>query len=276
MVIPGRCPHCGVTKSYTDEDKVVRCSSCDKPPGWAPPPRTKVEISREKQRREALHTEDHADRAAAEVELENRITRENLKSPSPEPVAQEVAQEVTKVNEATFHLPADWDKYPKFDRGIFYEEHKEAILEAVKGLTLPEAFEKTGIPASTLCLLKKKWRGGLSEPIVRPKNKRFPYFEEHKEAIVADYLVMTLKNFYAKWKMASGTWTELKTLWGITGKHKPHKHKRATVVTPEPEVNPEVTPEPESDLNVRTEPESEPLRNGPMNKRIGARAIWRF
>ena len=60
------------------------------------------------------------------------------------------------------------------------------------------------------------------EPVPpRPKKrKNWPeYFEKHKEAIIADYHSMKLREFLKRWSMATTTWPKLKEKWGVQGKY---------------------------------------------------------
>ena len=71
-------------------------------------------------------------------------------------------------------------------------------------------------------------------PRPQKKKKLYEYFEQNKEAILADYRSMTLKGLYSKWRLTATTWTNLKRKWEVQGKGKgtssrPEKEKDATV-----------------------------------------------
>ena len=74
----------------------------------------------------------------------------------------------------------------------------------------------------------------------RPKKrKQLPkYFEQHKEAILADYNSMKLKDFYKRWSISTTGWTKLKKDWGVQGKNKKLGSKKI-----EASANPEEKPE---------------------------------
>ena len=46
------------------------------------------------------------------------------------------------------------------------------------------------------------------------------YYEENKEAILADYHTMKLIDFFKRWSMSSGIWQQLKERWEVEGKQK--------------------------------------------------------
>ena len=55
----------------------------------------------------------------------------------------------------------------------------------------------------------------------RPKQrleKLWGYFDQHKEAIIADYRSMTLNDFYKRWHITSSTWLKLKKKWEVPSK----------------------------------------------------------
>lgn len=54
----------------------------------------------------------------------------------------------------------------------------------------------------------------------RPKKrKQWPqYFEDNKEAIIQDYQVLRLKQFFTKWHISTNLWIELKERWNVAGK----------------------------------------------------------
>ena len=55
------------------------------------------------------------------------------------------------------------------------------------------------------------------------RRKRVPkYYEENKVAIRHDYRSLKLREFLARWKIATTTWIKLKKDWSIQGKNPPH------------------------------------------------------
>ena len=65
----------------------------------------------------------------------------------------------------------------------------------------------------------------LTKPVPpRPKKRKQlrKYFEQNKEAIIADYRSMKLVLFYRRWGISTNMWLTLKQDWGILGKHKKH------------------------------------------------------
>jgi len=57
------------------------------------------------------------------------------------------------------------------------------------------------------------------EPVKSKRRHRLPrYCEDNKEGIIQDYNALTLKEFYAKQRFSSTTWTALKKKWGVRGK----------------------------------------------------------
>ncbi len=67
------------------------------------------------------------------------------------------------------------------------------------------------------------------EPVPpRPKKRKQlqKYYEQNKEAILADYNSMKLKDFFKRWDISSTAWTKLKVDWEIQGKHKKQGSKK--------------------------------------------------
>ena len=70
---------------------------------------------------------------------------------------------------------------------------------------------------------------GEREPVPpRPKKRKLlrQYYEQNREAILADYNSMTLLPFYKRWGISSNMWVELKREWEIPGKYKKHDSKK--------------------------------------------------
>ena len=68
-------------------------------------------------------------------------------------------------------------------------------------------------------------RGTLEEKALvptRPKKRKqlWAYFEQNKEAILADYHSMKLLEFFKSWGITSASWLKLKKLWGVQNKGK--------------------------------------------------------
>ncbi len=109
----------------------------------------------------------------------------------------------------------------------------------------------------------------------KPKNRRgkrqAKYLEKNKEAILRDYRSLRLKDFLTKWHISSNTWLKLKRLWKVTskGKGRSYTSPRAAKTThkaTKTEEKPQLT----------QEKKNAPFQTGPMNRRTGSRAIWRF
>jgi len=53
------------------------------------------------------------------------------------------------------------------------------------------------------------------------------YCENNKDAILADYRSMRLRDFFKRWHLSSTSWTRLKPKWNVKGKHG-NRSKKAT------------------------------------------------
>ena len=77
----------------------------------------------------------------------------------------------------------------------------------------------------------------------RPKKRKQlrQYYEQNREAILADYNSMTLLPFYRRWHISTKAWMGLKTDWSVQGKHKAHASKKVVALasTEEAPVAPE-------------------------------------
>jgi hypothetical protein len=63
-----------------------------------------------------------------------------------------------------------------------------------------------------------------------PKTRRCPAeFEDNKEAILHDYQILTLRDFYKKWTLNAARGTSLKKTWGVIGKRSRPSRKSARV-----------------------------------------------
>lgn len=64
----------------------------------------------------------------------------------------------------------------------------------------------------------------VEERVVPPPpkkgKKRWAYYEQNKEAILADYYSLKLMEFFKRWRITSTTWLKLKKLWGVINKQK--------------------------------------------------------
>ncbi len=61
----------------------------------------------------------------------------------------------------------------------------------------------------------------LRKPVPpKPKGmkKRAAYWDKHKEEIIADYQLMSLRDFFARWHISTNLWLELKKAWKVQGK----------------------------------------------------------
>ena len=77
----------------------------------------------------------------------------------------------------------------------------------------------------------------------RPKKRKLlrQYYEQNREAILADYKSMKLKDFFKRWGISSTGWTKLKADWNVQGKHKKHglKKQRKFAIADEVPASPE-------------------------------------
>ena len=74
------------------------------------------------------------------------------------------------------------------------------------------------------------------EPVpTRPKKRKHlrKYFEKNKEAILADYTSMKLKDFFKRWGISTNMWIELKKDWSVQGKHNLHATRKKSESPPE-------------------------------------------
>lgn len=63
------------------------------------------------------------------------------------------------------------------------------------------------------------------EPIP-PKVGGLAYYEEHKDAIIADFYGMSTLEMVKRWAMSVSTWTKLKGKWGVKSKRRGQRPKR--------------------------------------------------
>ena len=104
------------------------------------------------------------------------------------------------------------------------------VLEDVKTMTWNSALRKNGIPVGSAGRLRRRWEH--MELIAKPQTPFFDPpktqknshprrdYDEEKTEILKDYYSLSLKDFYDKQHLFSGTWTILKKKWGIKGKNK--------------------------------------------------------
>lgn len=285
--VAGKCPHCGGVL-YRDAEKIVRCMQCEKVPSWCPPPRTEKEIAKDKAREKAAQEkerEEKIDRGIREKEIaeaakarEERKVKEAAERQTTKhvPVAADIP--------APPFLPAGWDDLTKPIKTQFYEDNKGIILRTLQQLGYRKTEKKLGIPGPTLFSLKRRWSGKPRPPAatVKRPGKGRRHFERNKEAMIADYRAMKLTDFFKKWHISSATWSKLRQAWEVVGtrqvtteaKRKKHaertKESRTRTSTPAADISQE-KPAP-----AEVEVKSEPFHTGPLNKRTGTRAIWRF
>jgi len=62
----------------------------------------------------------------------------------------------------------------------------------------------------------------------RPKKRKQlrKYYEQHKEAILADYRSMKLYDFFKRWHISTTWWLKLKEDWKVQGKQRKHSLKK--------------------------------------------------
>lgn len=105
----------------------------------------------------------------------------------------------------------------------YWDQFKDAMVADHKSMRLRDFFAKWHISGTQWMKLKTRWG-------VTPKKRTIPhvqsdagrarrqYFEQHKDEMIADYYSMRLVDFFAKWKVSSKRWKELKKEWGVTPK----------------------------------------------------------
>lgn len=59
---------------------------------------------------------------------------------------------------------------------------------------------------------------GVVPPFPKKRKERRAYFEQNKEAIIADYYSMKLLDFFKRWRITTGRWLKLKIQWGVERK----------------------------------------------------------
>jgi hypothetical protein len=116
-----------------------------------------------------------------------------------------------------------------------FDKSAQQVIEDVKTMSWTAAFRKNGIPIGSVGRLRRRWEhmGLIAKPQTPekepPKTKENKStrrdYDAEKTEILRDYYGLSLKDFYAKQHMFSGTWTILKKKWGIKGKA-PHKSNR--------------------------------------------------
>ena len=109
-------------------------------------------------------------------------------------------------------------------------------------------------------MMKKKKRG--------TRKSRDNFLESNREAIIQDYHTLTSIEFLAKWHLSSNKWGKLSDLWNVKKKGRGSKKVDETSQV----VN---KPAPTVDETAPAVDET-PFRTAPVNKRTGARALWRF
>lgn len=129
--------------------------------------------------------------------------------------------------------PPGWDKMGKREKAKWFKEHREAILKDVRELGELKARERWEVGSSTWLGLKRRWGFGVirkgaygdlngrhKEIPRRPKKRGLheEYFEQNKEAILADYQSLRITDFLKKWGISSTTWLKLKIKWEATPK----------------------------------------------------------
>ncbi|HDZ27326.1 hypothetical protein LCGC14_0732890 [marine sediment metagenome] len=101
------------------------------------------------------------------------------------------------------------------------------------------------------------------------KRRPLSYWKRNREELTADYRSMTLKDFFEKWHISSSTWIKIRDRLGIPKNSMLPKEKSPKKIIGRAETVVEAK-------RVTKQPDSEPFQTGPLNKREGVRAIWRF
>lgn len=100
------------------------------------------------------------------------------------------------------------------------EPTPEPIPEPTPELTPEPAPEPAPEPTVT---------GSLVPPKPRGRKQQKVYWEENKEAVIADYHHLKLLPFFKRWHLASSTWQELKIDWEVAPKATMLKKKRTYI-----------------------------------------------
>lgn len=80
-------------------------------------------------------------------------------------------------------------------------------------------------------------------PKPRKRNKLWEYYEQNKEAMIADHRSMTVISFFGRWHVTASTWGKLKKQWGVQNKQPGPKPTTSPVEHPTREYK-EPRPEP--------------------------------
>jgi len=140
-------------------------------------------------------------------------------------------------------------------RPPFVEQKKPKREEKAREKQSPAP---SSLPETTYADRPEQVKAPAPKPRKKSKKQKrqAKYLEENKEAIIQDYHALPLRKFFRKWHISSQKWQELKQLWKLEPKGHGNRY-----TYPAAETKPQVR---------------EPFKTGPMNKRTGTRAIWRF
>ena len=90
-----------------------------------------------------------------------------------------------------------------------------------------------GKNASKKEVIMAEKEGTVEEKAIPPKprkrKKLWEYYEQNKEAMIADYQSMRVSSFFKKWGLGSLTWQKLREKWEVPNKGKHSMYKRARV-----------------------------------------------
>lgn len=82
----------------------------------------------------------------------------------------------------------------------------------------------------------------IGEMVVPPKPKKrkdlWKYYEQNKEAMIADYQSMRVSSFFIKWGLSPLTWQKLKQKWGVPNKRRGVKPAKSPKEYKEPRPEP--------------------------------------
>jgi len=166
-----------------------------------------------------------------------------------------------------------YDEYERKIAQILKRGELNGVQTMVKPITLKEEakqnkeHEEAQESPAPSSLSETTPAPAASTPAPKPRKKQkmvrhqAEYFEENKEAIIQDYHALNLRVFFKKWHISSIGWPKLKQLWNVKSKSHGNRYTSAAAAETKPPVD---------------ETPGEPFKTGPMNKRTGTRALWRF
>jgi hypothetical protein len=116
------------------------------------------------------------------------------------------------------------------ERHKFYEDNKQSILADVQSIGRPATCRKWSIPSGSLSLLLDRWKTKSKSPEYKRHrqginvHERSKYYENNKEAIIADLLSIGRKAACQKWGITSSSLLNLEQKW-LTPEQKAAIHR---------------------------------------------------